>query len=259
MQLFVGLGNPGSQYAGNRHNIGFMAVDRIAEVYGFGPWRSRFKGLTAEGVINGEKVLLLKPQTYMNLSGESVAEAMRFYKLPLEALLVFHDELDVAPGKLKMKVGGGAAGHNGLRSIDSHLGPDYRRARLGIGHPGSKERVHGWVLGDFAKADQPWLEAFLDAIAREAGWLAKGNDARFASSVAQRLTPPRPKKDKAAEDKSAGEAGAASPAASAGPAAPATRVISASPRPAAALEAPSNATRVMPTLQSLFDKFSKKR
>src|SRR5690554_1042080 len=141
MQLFVGLGNPGSQYAGNRHNIGFMAVERIAQEYGFGPWRSRFRGLVAEGVINGQKVLLLKPQTYMNLSGDSVAEALRFYKLPLESLLVFHDELDVAPGKLKMKVGGGAAGHNGLRSIDSHLGPHYRRARLGIGHPGAKERV----------------------------------------------------------------------------------------------------------------------
>lgn len=255
MQLFVGLGNPGSQYEGNRHNIGFMAVDRIAQEYGFGPWRSRFRGLAAEGTINGEKVLLLKPQTYMNLSGDSVAEAMRFYKLPLEALLVFHDELDVAPGKLKMKVGGGAAGHNGLRSIDSHLGPHFRRARLGIGHPGSKERVHGWVLGDFAKADQAWLDTFLDALAKEAGWLAKGNDARFASSVSQRLTPPRPKKDKAAE----GEAPAAPKVQGETPSEPVTRVLSASPRPATAAETPSNANRVMPSLQSLFDKFGKKR
>lgn len=258
MQLFVGLGNPGGQYEGNRHNIGFMAVDRIAQEYGFSPWRSRFKGLTAEGTLNGEKVMLLKPQTYMNLSGDSIAEALRFYKLPLEALLVFHDELDVAPGKLKMKVGGGAAGHNGLRSIDSHLGPHYRRARLGIGHPGSKERVHGWVLGDFAKADQTWLDAFLDAVAKEAGWLAKGNDARFASSVSQRLTPPRPKKDKAA----AGPESVTNPATKLigeAPAAPVTKVLSASPRPAAVNEAPSNATRIVPTLQSLFDKFSKKR
>lgn len=256
MQLFVGLGNPGSQYEGNRHNIGFMAVDRIAQEYGFGPWRNRFKGLTAEGTINGEKVLLLKPQTYMNLSGDSVAEALRFYKLPLEALLVFHDELDVAPGKLKMKVGGGAAGHNGLRSIDSHLGPHYRRARLGIGHPGSKGRVHGWVLGDFAKADQTWLDAFLDAVAKEAGWLAKGNDARFASSVSQRLTPPRPKKEKAAEG---AELGTPATPKVATPSEPVTRVLSASPRSAVVNEAPSNATRTVPTLQSLFDKFSKKR
>lgn len=257
MQLFVGLGNPGSQYEGNRHNIGFMAVDRIAQEYGFGPWRSRFRGLAAEGTINGEKVMLLKPQTYMNLSGDSVAEAMRFYKLPLEALLVFHDELDVAPGKLKMKVGGGAAGHNGLRSIDTHLGPHYRRARLGIGHPGSKERVHGWVLGDFAKADQTWLDVFLDAVAKEAGWLVKGNDARFASAVSQRLTPPRPRKENAAE----GAAVAAKPETKV-PSEPVTRTLSASPRPAPAsvpAEAPSNATRIMPSLQSLFDKFSKKR
>lgn len=257
MQLFVGLGNPGSQYAGNRHNIGFMAVERIAQEYGFGPWRSRFRGLTAEGVINGQKVLLLKPQTYMNLSGDSVAEALRFYKLPLESLLVFHDELDVAPGKLKMKVGGGAAGHNGLRSIDSHLGPHYRRARLGIGHPGAKERVHGWVLGDFAKADQTWLDAFLDAIAKEAGWLAKGNDARFASAVAQRLAPPRPKKEKAAQG--AAPAAKAEKEGATAPSEPVTRVLSASPRPPAPKEAPSNATRVLPSLQSLFDKFSKKR
>jgi len=255
MQLFVGLGNPGSQYEGNRHNIGFMAVDRIAQEHGFGPWRSRFRGLAAEGTLNGEKVLLLKPQTYMNLSGESVAEAMRFYKLPLEALLVFHDELDVAPGKLKMKVGGGSAGHNGLRSIDSHLGPNFRRARLGIGHPGAKERVHGWVLGDFAKADQTWLDAFLDALAKEAGWLAKGNDARFASAVSQRLTPPRPKKE---TEKAAEGTPAAAKITADAPAEPVTRVLSASPRPAAA-EAPSNANRVMPTLQSLFDKFGKKR
>lgn len=258
MLLFVGLGNPGSQYEHHRHNIGFMAVERIAREHGFGPWRSRFQGLAAEGTIAGEKVLLLKPQTYMNLSGQSVAEAMRFYKLPLEALVVFHDELDVAPAKLKMKTGGGAAGHNGLRSIDSHLGPNYRRVRLGIGHPGSKERVHGWVLGDFAKADQDWLEPLLDAVAAESQWLAKGNDARFASAVAQRLTPPRPKKE--AQEKAAG-AKAAAPAPAA-PGTPVARVISASPRPAPAAapsNAPSNASRVMPTLQSLFDKFGKKR
>lgn len=197
MQLFVGLGNPGSQYAGNRHNIGFMVVDEIARRFSFGPWRAKFQGLLAEGGIGGRKVLLLKPQTYMNLSGQSVAAALGFYKLPLTALTVFHDELDVAPGKLKMKHGGGAAGHNGLRSIDAHLGQAYRRVRLGIGHPGHKDQVSNYVLSDFAKADQTWLDPFIDALAAEAEWLAKGDDARYATAVAQRLAPPKAEKPKA--------------------------------------------------------------
>ena len=153
MQIFVGLGNPGGQYAGNRHNIGFMAVDRIAEAHGFGPWKSRFQGRVAEGRLGGDKLLLLKPDTFMNRSGQAVGEAMRFYKLAAEDVTVFHDELDLAPGKCRVKTGGGHAGHNGLRSIHGHIGEAYHRVRLGIGHPGRKELVSGYVLHDFAKAD----------------------------------------------------------------------------------------------------------
>jgi PTH1 family peptidyl-tRNA hydrolase len=185
--LWVGLGNPESGMAANRHNIGFMAVDAIASRHGFSPWRRRFKGLTAEGTIAGEKILALKPLTYMNNSGESVQEAAAFYKLPIESITAFHDELDLAPGKMRVKQGGGAAGHNGLRSMDRMLGsPNYWRVRLGIGHPGSKERVLGYVLGDFAKDDRPWLVALLDAVADAAGFLAQGKPADFMTNVALR-------------------------------------------------------------------------
>lgn len=173
--LWVGLGNPEPGQARNRHNIGFMAIDAIASRHGFSPWRRRFKGVTAEGVIGAEKIIALKPLTYMNSSGESVQEAASFYKIPTACIAAFHDELDLVPGKLRVKKGGGAAGHNGLRSMDRMLGTqDYWRVRLGIGHPGSKERVLGHVLGDFSKADKDWLPAFLDAIADEAALLAQG-------------------------------------------------------------------------------------
>ncbi|SEM01703.1 peptidyl-tRNA hydrolase [Roseovarius tolerans] len=196
MQLFVGLGNPGAKYAGNRHNIGFMAVDRIAGDHGFGPWRAKFQGHVTEGVLEGEKVILLKPGTFMNLSGQSVGEAMRFYKLTPGDVTVFHDELDLAPGKLRVKTGGGHAGHNGLRSIHAHIGAEYARVRLGIGHPGHKDRVAGYVLQDFAKADQDWLDDMMRGIADGAPWLAQGKPDRFQNAVAQRMTPPRPKPER---------------------------------------------------------------
>ena len=185
MRLWVGLGNPEPQMARNRHNIGFMVLDTIAIRHGFSPWRQRFKGLTAEGVVGGEKILALKPQTYMNASGESVQAAAGFFKLPVEAITAFHDELDLVPGKLRVKRGGGAAGHNGLRSMDRHLGsPDYWRVRLGIGHPGSKDRVLGYVLGDFGKDDRDWLVALLDAVADSAPLLAQDKPEDFMTKVA---------------------------------------------------------------------------
>lgn len=187
MQLWVGLGNPGAKYALNRHNVGFMAVDTIAEVHGFCPVQKKFSGWLQEGRVGGAKILLLKPATFMNESGRSVAEAMRFYKLEVDALTVFHDELDLAPFKVKVRMGGGLAGHNGLRSINQHLGPDFRRIRIGIGHPGVKERVTGHVLGNYAKAETDELIAMLAGIAGEAEWLAKGDDARFMSDLALRL------------------------------------------------------------------------
>jgi len=187
MQLWVGLGNPGPQYALHRHNVGFMALDTIAEVHNFGPVQKKFQGWLQEGRIGNQKVLLLKPATFMNESGRAVGEAMRFYKLGLEALTVFHDELDLAPFKVKVKQGGGTAGHNGLRSIDQHLGSDFRRIRLGIGHPGHKDRVTGYVLGPFAKAEQDDLVDMLGAVASEADKLAAGDDVRFMSDVALRL------------------------------------------------------------------------
>jgi PTH1 family peptidyl-tRNA hydrolase len=189
MQIWAGLGNPGAQYALQRHNVGFMAADVIAEAHGFGPWTKKFRGLVAEGRIGGEKVLLLKPQTFMNASGDCVSQALRFYKLDLDALTVFHDELDLAPMKVKVKVGGGTAGHNGLRSIDAHLGPDFRRVRIGIGHPGpgQKEKVTPHVLGNYAKSEMEPLSDLLAAIADEAAWLAEGDDARFMSEVALRM------------------------------------------------------------------------
>jgi PTH1 family peptidyl-tRNA hydrolase len=187
MLVFAGLGNPGPSYAGNRHNIGFMAADGIARRHGFSPWAKKFQGLVADGQIAGEKVLLIKPQTFMNLSGQSVGEALRFYKLTPADLTVFYDELDLAAGKVRVKVGGGAGGHNGIRSIDAHCGKDYRRVRLGIGHPGVKALVQGHVLGDFAKADREWLDVLLEAAAAHAGLLAKGDDAGFMNKVTLEL------------------------------------------------------------------------
>ena len=190
MLLWVGLGNPEPGMARNRHNIGFMALDTIAIRHGFSPWRPRFKGLLAEGMVGGEKVLGLKPQTYMNASGESVQAACAFFKLPVDAITAFHDELDLVPGKVRVKRGGGAAGHNGLRSMDRMLGsPDYLRVRLGIGHPGVKERVLGHVLGDFGREDRDWLIPMLDAVADEAPLLVAGRAEEFMSKVAQALRP----------------------------------------------------------------------
>jgi peptidyl-tRNA hydrolase, PTH1 family len=191
MKLFVGLGNPGAKYAGNRHNIGFMAVDRIAVDHGFSPWRKAFQGLVSEGRLGSEKVALLKPETFMNLSGQSVQAAVAFWKLPLADLTVFHDELDLAPGKLRLKQGGGHAGHNGLRSIHGHLGDDYARVRLGIGHPGHKDAVAAYVLHDFAKADQDWLDDLLRGISEGAPALATGDGQAFMNKVSLRTAPPR--------------------------------------------------------------------
>lgn len=186
MQLWVGLGNPGAQYSMHRHNVGFMVADTLAEVHGFGPVQKKFQGWLQEGRIGSEKILLLKPATFMNESGRAVGEAMRFYKLGIEALTVFHDELDLAPFKVKVKQGGGTAGHNGLRSIDQHLGADFRRVRLGIGHPGHKDRVTGYVLGNYAKAEVDDLADMLGAVASEAEWLAKGDGTRFMNDIALR-------------------------------------------------------------------------
>jgi peptidyl-tRNA hydrolase, PTH1 family len=183
MLLFVGLGNPGSNYAGNRHNIGFMVVDAIAKRHGIGPWRRRFQGVSAEGPLGGERAVLLLPGTYMNESGRAVAEAVQFYKLGLPDIAVFHDEIELPPGKVRVKTGGGNAGHNGLRSITAHVGNDYRRVRIGVGHPGAKELVHNYVLGDFAKSERDWVETLRDLIADNAGLLAKGEDASFQNKV----------------------------------------------------------------------------
>jgi PTH1 family peptidyl-tRNA hydrolase len=183
MLLIVGLGNPGSAYVGNRHNIGFMAVDAIAKRHGIGPWRRRFQGVSAEGPLAGERVLLLLPGTYMNESGRAVAEAANFYKLGLPDIVVVHDEIDLASGKLRVKTGGGNAGHNGLRSISSHVGNDYRRVRIGVGHPGVKELVHAHVLNDFAKSEREWVETLCGLVADNAGLLAKGEDASFQNKI----------------------------------------------------------------------------
>ncbi len=191
MLIFAGLGNPGAKYAGNRHNIGFMALDRIAADHSFGPWKARFQGHACEGQLGGAKVLLLKPGTFMNLSGQSVGEAMRFYKLETTDITVFHDEIDLAPGKLRVKDGGGHAGHNGLRSIHQHIGPHYSRVRMGVGHPGRKEAVPGYVLNDFAKADQDWLDDVLRGVSDGAPYLADGDAGRFQNAVAQRTAPAR--------------------------------------------------------------------
>ncbi len=204
MKLFVGLGNPGAQYARHRHNVGFVALDRIAAAHNLGPWRKRFQGETAEGTIGGERVVLLKPTTYMNDSGRSVGEAARFLKIPVEDIYVFHDEIDLAPAKLKVKAGGGNAGHNGLRSITAHMGNEYNRVRIGVGHPGAKDAVAHYVLRDFAKVEYAWLDPLLDAMADAAPFLAKGDGARFLSQVALKTRdtgnaaeepePPPPKK-----------------------------------------------------------------
>lgn len=191
MKLFAGLGNPGAKYAGHRHNIGFMALDRVAEDHGFGPWKSKFQGQVSEGRLGSEKIVLLKPTTFMNKSGQSVGEAMRFYKLDSSDVTVFHDEIDLAPGKLRCKAGGGHAGHNGLRSIHEHLGPHYDRVRMGVGHPGHKDRVPGYVLHDFAKADQEWLDDMLRGISDGIVHLAEGDTGRFLNAVSLRLAPPR--------------------------------------------------------------------
>ena len=195
MHLFVGLGNPGPKHAGQRHNIGFMALDAIAAEHGFPSWRSRFQGETAEGRLGPERVMLLKPQTYMNNSGQSVGEAMRYLKLDPADVVVFHDELDLAPGKLRLKTGGGHAGHNGLRSLHQHIGEGYARVRLGIGHPGRKDLVARYVLHDFAKADAEWLNPLLEGIARAAPRLAADDEGRFQNEVAlamQAAAPPEP-------------------------------------------------------------------
>ena len=196
MFLFVGLGNPGAKYASNRHNVGFMAADVIGAAHRFGPWRKKFQGELSEGTLAGEKILLLKPQTFMNESGRSVGEAVRFHNIPLEHVFVFYDELDLEPGKVRVKLGGGAAGHNGIRSIASHITPDFMRVRLGIGHPGDKNMVMPHVLGDFAKSDREWLVAMLDAVADNAALLIEGAEAKFQSIVHLKVNPPPLKTEK---------------------------------------------------------------
>jgi peptidyl-tRNA hydrolase, PTH1 family len=192
MLLFVGLGNPGAKYSGNRHNIGFMAVDEIVRRHNFSSWRKKFQSDMSDGVLGGEKVLVLKPQTYMNESGRAVGDAVRFHNIPLENVYVFYDELDLEPGKVRVKTGGGAAGHNGIRSIAAHITPEFKRVRLGIGHPGDKDMVMPHVLGDFAKSDREWLAKLLEGVADEVSLLAEGKDEKFQSKVALVLNPPRP-------------------------------------------------------------------
>jgi PTH1 family peptidyl-tRNA hydrolase len=187
MQLWVGLGNPGAEYALHRHNVGFMAADAIAQAWRFGPWKAKFQGSLAEGHIDNAKILLLKPATFMNESGRSIGEAMRFFKLSPTDVTIFYDELDLAPMKVKVRTGGGAAGHNGIRSTMAHIGEDFRRVRIGIGHPGHKDRVTGYVLGNYAKAEMDDLAHVLAAIAAEAKWLAEGADVRFMSDLALRM------------------------------------------------------------------------
>ncbi|MFZ0607286.1 MAG: aminoacyl-tRNA hydrolase [Xanthobacteraceae bacterium] len=183
MLLLVGLGNPGARYVGNRHNVGFLALEAIAKRHGFSPWRRRFQGVATEGAIAGTRALLLLPGTFMNESGRAVAEAAHFYKTPLGDITVFHDEIDLPPAKLRVKIGGGIAGHNGLRSISEHIGNDYRRVRIGVGHPGDKDMVQHYVLGDFAKSERGWLEALLAIIADNAELIVRGEDASFQNKV----------------------------------------------------------------------------
>jgi len=200
MLLLVGLGNPGAGYSENRHNIGFMAVDEIVRRHSFSPWRKKFQAEVAEGTVGGVKVLAIKPQTYMNRSGQSVGDAVRFYKVDPENVVVIHDELDLPLGRLKVKKGGGHGGHNGLRDIDAHIGKEYRRIRLGIGHPGDKDQVTGHVLSDFAKGERPLLDKLMDKISHEFPSVAKGDDAIFMNRVAAALKPPKPKKQTKPEE-----------------------------------------------------------
>lgn len=202
MLLLAGLGNPGSKYENNRHNVGFMAVDSIHRHERFSPWKSRFQALVAEGQLAGKKTLLIKPTTFMNESGRAVGEALRFYKTDVSSLVVLYDELDLAPGKLRVKTGGGSGGHNGIRSIDAHCGKDYRRVRIGIGHPGHKDRVHTYVLGNFSKADTDWLEPLLDEIGRSAHLLASGEDSSFMNRIAIATSPNEPESAKGARNSS---------------------------------------------------------
>lgn len=203
MLVLAGLGNPGAGYAGHRHNIGFMVADALAQQYRFGAWRKKFQGDVAEGEIAGTRILLLKPMTYMNLSGQSVAAALRFYKLKLPALTVFHDEIDLMLGRVRVKTGGGHGGHNGVRDIMDHLGPDFRRVRLGVGHPGEKDLVHHHVLGEFAKAEREFAAKVIEAVAAETPRLVAGDDGGFMSRVAFLLAPPKPKKEKPPEAEAA--------------------------------------------------------
>ena len=196
MFLFVGLGNPGSKYSSNRHNIGFMAADVIVRRHNFSPWRKKFQGELSDGVLAGEKVLVLKPQTFMNESGRSVGDAVRFHNIPLSNVFVFYDELDLEPGKVRVKLGGGTAGHNGIRSISSHITPEFKRVRLGIGHPGDPKFVLPHVLGDFDKQDKDWLVALLDSVADNAAMLVEGQEAKFQSHVHLKVNPPPPKAPK---------------------------------------------------------------
>ncbi len=196
MILFVGLGNPGKSYARNRHNVGFMAADTLAEAFSFGPFKKRFQGQFAEGKISRNKVFILKPETFMNRSGPSVSEAMRFYKIPLKNVYVFYDELDLAPGKVRVKEGGGAAGHNGLRSLIAHVGEAFKRVRIGIGHPGHKDLVHGYVLTNFPREDQVWVKALLETLPKVAPLLVEGEDQRFQNDVALHMAPFVQKKEK---------------------------------------------------------------
>jgi PTH1 family peptidyl-tRNA hydrolase len=213
MKLIVGLGNPGEKYAANRHNIGFLAVDEIARTYKFGPWKHRFHGSAAEGLISGEKSILLKPSTFMNESGRAVGEASRFYKLGLDDVIVIHDELDLEPGKVRVKAGGGNAGHLGLKSISAHIGNDYRRVRLGIGHPGDKALVTRYVLQDFPKADRAWLSPLLAAIARGAARLVEGNDSAFLNEAARGRAAPAAQKERTGGEQPAEARRAPAPAA----------------------------------------------
>ncbi|KMW58164.1 Peptidyl-tRNA hydrolase [Candidatus Rhodobacter oscarellae] len=234
MKLFVGLGNPGAQYARNRHNIGFMALDRIAEDHGFGPWRGKFHGAIAEGRLGSQKVLLLKPETFMNKSGVSVGAAVQFYKLEPGEVYVFHDELDLAPSKCRVKTGGGHAGHNGLRSLHAAIGPEYHRVRMGIGHPGHKDAVSGYVLHDFARADADWLDDVIRGCSDGAPDLAAGDPGKFMNAVSLRVAPARSSKTPKRADE--------------------TRPTKATKTPAKADEPPQDTDERGP-LQRLMDKF----
>lgn len=201
MKLFVGLGNPGKKYTNNRHNIGFMALNQIANDHSFSPWKNKFQGQITDGKLGDEKVILLKPETFMNLSGQSVSETIKFYKIKIEDIIVFHDELDLAPAKLRVKISGGHAGHNGLRSIHQHIGADYHRVRMGIGHPGHKDRVANYVLSDFTKNDQNWLQDLLFGISDGAIYLVNNDAGKFMNAVAMRTVPQREKPTKSKKER----------------------------------------------------------